>query len=963
MRPARWPALWPGATVRRASLADALVPLAGLLALFVGLRWWLALTPTLSETYYDEALTGLMAFDILRGGLPVFYWGEPYGGAVGDAYIAAAGFQLLGPSTLVLRMSAVAVAALWAWAAYSMARRIAGGEAGALAGLLIAVPPVFLSYVQLSSQGEGVAMALGAVALAAAARLGDPAVTRREWMPAAVGLGLTAGLGWWASQITVACLVAAAAVVLVRPRLLRTPVPYVALGLFALASLPFWLWNWRHDWATFRHLAGWGGPPPPFAERVAPVVHTFLATLAGSFWDGRAVTLPAPAHWLDALLVTTVYAPAVGLAVARALTWVARVARRERPWQDPLDVVVLGFWSAVAAHLATWFGSSGILRYAIAFYATVPVLVAVVLARLSRLGPTPRAVARALAVALLAYNGLTHVLFVREAAGEPFRPIDRVIARLERLGIRGCYADSRVAQVITFESRERVACADFYGYRDFTRLQAVDAIEDPAAVAVVTHWGLQSPSPEELAATLRLMGVAAAEEQVGHHVIFHGFQAPDGRLAPIPPAGWSARASVHGEDAAAVFDRRVWTRWSAPKQGGEWLEIDLGRVHRLAQLTLEAGPFPRDAPASLRVETSLDGRRWDVAARADGLLAGLHWWKGRLHADETGRVIVRLVPRPVRHVRLVQAGPGPALELWSVSELFAYEAAPTPWAPPAAAVEAHAAATGHLARWMDDPTGPHPRRAPVTYEQRRAQVPWAAVFAETERAVAAAPEWEDAHHLHALALSRSGWSEAYDVVLERARADGDWPAVVRWADLADLRYSAFWRSGRGEARAEALGRLGQVEAAAAARRAAAAAEATRQPAQPGRARFGDVLELRGVDVPLRARAGETVSLRCGWRALRPMPDDYTAFVHIQGPGGVLHEDYRVGGDFGTSRWAAGERTWETVAVELPATLPPGAYRVKLGVWRPERRSRLPVAESDFPREHRAVIAATLTVER
>src|SRR5262245_19298720 len=125
-----------------------LIP-AGLALIFVGLRAWLATTALLSETYYDEALTGLMGLAVLHGVPQVFYWGEPYGGAIGDAYLAAVGFRLFGPSTLVLRMSAVAVAVLWAWAAWSIARRTAGEGFGLWAGLYVAVPPIFLSYIQL----------------------------------------------------------------------------------------------------------------------------------------------------------------------------------------------------------------------------------------------------------------------------------------------------------------------------------------------------------------------------------------------------------------------------------------------------------------------------------------------------------------------------------------------------------------------------------------------------------------------------------------------------------------------------------------------------------------------------------------------------------------------------------------------------------------------------------------------
>ena len=145
---------------------------------FLALRYRLALTPTLAETYYDEALTGLMALAILHGAPQVFYWGEPYGGAIGDAYPAALAFWLFGPSTLALRMASAVIAVLWAWSVWFIARRAGAGPFAFLAGLLVAVPPVFLSHAQLSTHGESSALAFGTVAMASAAYLIDARGTR-----------------------------------------------------------------------------------------------------------------------------------------------------------------------------------------------------------------------------------------------------------------------------------------------------------------------------------------------------------------------------------------------------------------------------------------------------------------------------------------------------------------------------------------------------------------------------------------------------------------------------------------------------------------------------------------------------------------------------------------------------------------------------------------------------------------
>jgi hypothetical protein len=123
--------------------------------------------------------------------------------------------------------------------------------------------------------------------------------------------------------------------------------------------------------------------------------------------------------------------------------------------------------------------------------------------------------------------------------------------------------------------------------------------------------------------------------------------------------------------------------------------------------------------------------------------AGLHWWKGHPRLDESGRVIARFTPHDSRYVRLTSLGQAWPGSLWSVSELFVYETATSPWEPSPDATAALATVTQRMDDWLKDPTGPHPLRAPVTYEHRRGQVRWAAVFAAANDALAMAPDWEE----------------------------------------------------------------------------------------------------------------------------------------------------------------------------------------------------------------------------
>ena len=940
----------------RASLRWTILSGAALTFVFLALRWWLARSAGLAESYYDEALTGLMSLAILRGLPQVFYWGQPYLGAE-DAYVVAGAFALFGPSTFVLRMTVATVAVAWAWAGWSLARRVVGEPWGLVAGLYLAVPPIFLSYIQLSTHGETVALTLGTLVLAAAAALMDDRVGRRGQAVAWVALGVTAGLGWWASQMMGMFVIAAAAAVLVaRPRLWRTAGPYGAVALFFVASAPFWVWNIRHEWATFWHLATWGGPlPSGIGDRLGRLLWPLLATFHDHFWDGRAVRLPEAVDRMWWLVLWIFYGPALAVAVVQVGAWVTRLAWGTRPWREPLDLVVLAFWLTVVAHLATWFGTSGVLRYSMTFYATVPVLGAVALGRLARWSSAGAGLSAAFVALLLGYNALANVAFVADSAAMPYRPVDAAIERMEALGLKACYADSRIAQVLTFESQERIECADFHGLRNYAFLRAVDAVEDPSTVALVTHQGLRGPAPDHLARMLDLIGARSEQEVVGQYVIFHHFVPPDLPLRAIPPAGWRASASFGATTADRAFDRRVWTWWQAPKRDGEWYQLDLGATRAVAQLDLLVAPESAAAPLGISVETSLDAREWQRVVDMPGLIAGLHWWKGHLRIDDSGRVLVRLAPRPVRYLRIVHLGTGEPGAQWGIGELFAYEAADRPDVPPPAAVAALAEARGELDHFMDDPGGPNPRRAPVTYAHRRAQVDWARVFAAVGRASAAAPDWEEVHHVYGIALNASDWATDPDEMVLRARRDGSWSEVVRWVELAESSRPEFWRSGREEALAEARRHLGE----------AGVTTPMGRPSPPSRrvsARFGRELELRGIDLPAKARPGQAIEVRYYWRALSHLSEDYWAFVHVQGPGLELNQDHVLGtSTFGTSRWEAGEETAQSVPLQIPRDAPPGQYRIKLGVWLPETGKRLRVTETDFTHVPRSVDIGTVAV--
>lgn len=112
-------------------------------------------------------------------------------------------------------------------------------------------------------------------------------------------------------------------------------------------------------------------------------------------------------------------------------------------------------------------------------------------------------------------------------------------------------------------------------------------------------------------------------------------------------------------------------------------------------------------------------------------------------------------------------------------------------------------------------------------------------------------------------------------------------------------------------------------------------------------RFGDLVTLRGLDLPQTVAPGETATLTLYWEAERAPGRIYAAFVHVVGPegGNAAQSDHWPGG-LPSNTWAAGQVIEDQVSIELPPDLAPGRYELAVGVYDPESGIRLPAVGGD-----------------
>ncbi|MDA8358110.1 MAG: hypothetical protein M0Z95_17865 [Actinomycetota bacterium] len=156
------------------------------------LRAWLLAHLPLNS---DEAVVGLMARGYLSGHLGTFYWGQQYGGA--ESYVVAAVLRtvnggpmgLNGTAALISTISAVVVAAI-------VHEATRNPRLAAVSGAVAWVWSYAGIWNSVRENGfRQLAVCCGLVLVLCALRLHRPRPTAATYAV----LGLSAGLGWWAS--------------------------------------------------------------------------------------------------------------------------------------------------------------------------------------------------------------------------------------------------------------------------------------------------------------------------------------------------------------------------------------------------------------------------------------------------------------------------------------------------------------------------------------------------------------------------------------------------------------------------------------------------------------------------------------------------------------------------------------------------------------------------------------------
>jgi hypothetical protein len=612
---------------------------------------------------FDEATTGVMGLAVLRGQFPVYFFNQPFMGALGDAYLAAPLYVLLGVSARTLELVPVLLSVLWLALTARLALEAFGPRAALFSLLVLVLPPNYLLYWSHEARPHYVLLLpLGTLALLLASRA--VRLSPRQAALVFAVLGGVLGLAFWTNFLAIVYIPAVVALVgwSPAPRVhLRSSI--AAVPGFCLGSLPHWLYGLAHGTA----VPDVGARP----DAVAMLAHA--RGFAETAWP-RLVGVPEPLRTTALGLALSIGLAALyGVALIQAL----RGARRDQtPARAASRALVVLVVVTVGLAVGTQYGKLLIheARYLVPLYVALPVLLGRWLASLPATGVA--AAAGALVVVHAAGAASGEFRNLRPSVGAAQRAnLERTlghVAALEREGVRRLYGPF-MQRTLTFLSAERVIVSDSYEEPNPYYARAVDGAEQAA-------WGVTRRN-RVFEQNLRAVGIAftflpVAERERG---VYKDFVLRGGAVRELDPSGWRVTTSHRSEVADRLIDRDASTIWHTgqPQRGDEWVQLDLGRVEPVALVRWLPGVY-QETPVGVALEGSLDGSRWERLLDVPTYQGPFYWSAGRPMARvRSGRVELRISPAPVRHLRILQTGRGDRFQ-WTARELLVYAATGQP---------------------------------------------------------------------------------------------------------------------------------------------------------------------------------------------------------------------------------------------------------------------------------------------
>ncbi|MBI5199895.1 MAG: discoidin domain-containing protein, partial [Nitrospirae bacterium] len=449
---------------------------------------------------------------------------------------------------------------------------------------------------------------------------------------------------------------------------------------FAIGSLPLIHYNINHDFDTFMVARGIGlgraifNIPMLFRD-VIPQLLGIRIPLYGDNWN----TLSLPEYW--GLILGAVYI--ITFLYIIITRWknipgfLTFSLKRIGPTEMLLAFIVISIFIFIRSERA----NNWAVRYILPIFSVVPVLLSLAIYEIGKRYKTVGGVILGIVLIIQLYgNGRVYAVWgIPEIVDKTLDlPDDReLVSFLDTKGITRAYAHYWISYRMTYETGERIICAQPYDERFAGRFKPryIDEVASSENIAYILHDRLGVP-PHEFEKSLKKIGGNYKKEVMKSFTVFYQFRPP---FVEIPKEDWRVTSNYNPRDASLAIDGSIGTRWGSghPRVKGMSFEIETPRAYLLSKIEIRLGRFTMDYPETIELEISEDRERWKNVVFTTHMEDILRWERGQpryFFGHEAVILYYLFEPVMARFVRLIQTGSHPVFD-WSIPEISLYSPA------------------------------------------------------------------------------------------------------------------------------------------------------------------------------------------------------------------------------------------------------------------------------------------------
>ncbi len=222
------------------------------------LRLLFLITPNMDS---DQAINGLMARHILKGALPILYYGQDYCGSI-ETYFISTVFFLFGVSRFTLNLTIVIESLFFVIFVYYLTKLIFDKPTAILSALFSSLGSYYLIFHSVLARSAYIEIPiLGVLLFIFSYQIIYHHEQKGEYF---LGLGVFCGLGMWTHFLIVFYLPPIFLFFFIKDQWFwrRRSIFFFLLGLI-LGGLPLWVHNAVHPLVTWHYLLGTSGGGEP----------------------------------------------------------------------------------------------------------------------------------------------------------------------------------------------------------------------------------------------------------------------------------------------------------------------------------------------------------------------------------------------------------------------------------------------------------------------------------------------------------------------------------------------------------------------------------------------------------------------------------------------------------------------------------------------------------------------------